>query len=248
MPNLHSNISFGLVNIPVEMTPIIKNNDTSFNQLHKKCMHRVKYIKYCPLCKKDIKESDIIKGYEYEDNKYLVFNKEELNNLKPNNDKEIEVVSFVNSSEIDPSYFEKSFFLNADTKSKAYVLFYEALKKTKKVALCKTVIGSKFYYSILRLNESGIIMTTLYFKEEINLPEHDLNKKITDKELNLAIELINSLKGKFEPSKYIDEYQERIRDAIDDKLDGKEIKKTKKTPGKQINDLMEALEKSLNKK
>lgn len=247
MANMHSSISFGLVTIPIVMNPIIKNNDTSFNQLHKKCMHRVRYIKYCPVCKKDIKESDIIKGYEYEDDKYLVFNKEELNKLKPENDKEIEVVAFINEKEVDPSYYEKSFFLNTENKSKAYILFYEALKRVKKVALCKTVIGNKFYYCILRLNQNGIIMTTLFFEEEVSIPEVDLNKKVSEKEINLAIKLIDSLKGKFEPDKYKDEYQDKIQNAIEDKLNGKEIKGTKKKPKKQINDLMEALEKSLKK-
>lgn len=248
MPNIHSNISFALVSIPVVMNPIIKNNDTSFNQLHKKCMHRARYIKYCPVCKKDLKESEIIKGYEYESDKYVVFSKEELNKLKIVNDKEIEVISFVNSNEIDPSYYEKSYFLNTETKSKSYILFYEALKKTKKVALCKTVIGNKFYYSILRLNPNGIIMTTLYFAEEVSIPEPDLDKKINQKELDLAIKLIESLEGKFEPQKYTDEYQEKIKGAIDDKLEGRTIKSTKKTSKKKINDLMEALEKSLKKK
>lgn len=248
MPNIHSNIFFALVNIPVVLNPIIKNNDTSFSQLHKKCLHRVKYIKYCPTCKKDIKENEIIKGYEYDQDKYLIFNKEELNKLKPNNEKEIDVISFISQNEIDPSFYEKSFFLEAETKSKSYILFYEALKKTKKVALCKTVIGNKFYYCILRLNLNGIIMITLYFNEEVNTPETNLNKKITQKELDLAIQLIESLKGKFEPKKYHDEYQERIKDAIDDKLNGKTIKSNKKKQKKQINDLMKALEKSLKKK
>lgn len=248
MPNIHSSISFALVNIPVAMNPIIKNNDTAFNQLHKKCMHRIKYIKFCPVCKKDIKETDIVKGYEYERNKYLVFTKDELQKIKPNNEKEIEVVSFININEVDPTYFEKSFFLESDAKSKPYILFYEALKKTKKVALCKTVIGTKFYYCILRLNKNGIIMTTLYFDEEVNIPEEQINKKINEKELSLAIKLIDSLTGHFEPIKYYDEYQDKIKDAINNKLEGKAIKTSKKKSKKKINDLMEALEKSLKKK
>ena len=114
MPNVHSNISFGLVNIPVIMNPLIKNNDTSFNQLHKKCMNRIKYIKYCEHCKKEVGEDEIIKGYEYEKDEYLTFPKEELEELKPENAKEIEVVSFINISEIDPAYFEKSYLLKTE--------------------------------------------------------------------------------------------------------------------------------------
>ena len=245
MANIHSNISFGLVNIPIIENPIIKNNDTSFNQLQEKCLHRISYVKYCPHCKKNIKEKDIVKGYEYEKDKYIVFKKDELNKLKPENEKEIEIISFVQLKEIDPIYFEKSYELNFSGKGKSYFLFCEALKKTGLVALAKTVISSKFYYSILRLFENKIIMTTLFFEEEVNLNEEKIKYDVNEKELNLAIKLIESLKGKFEPKKYKDEYQENIRNAIDKKINGKTIKSTKKTSRKQINDLMEALEKSL---
>lgn len=250
MPNIHSNINFGLVNIPIKMNPIIKNNDNSFNQLHKKCQNRIKYIKYCPKCKTDVKEKEIIKGFEYEKDKYIVFKKEELDKLRPENEKEIEIISFVPLSDIDPIYFEKSYDLDADAKgkNKAYYLFCEALKKTKLVALAKTVIGSKFYYCTLRFNSQNIIMTTLYFEEEVNTNKDDSNIEIDKKELDLAIKLITSLKGKFEPEKYKDEYQDNIKKAIEDKVEGKSIKKVKKNNKKQISDLMEALEKSLKEK
>lgn len=245
MANLKSSISFGLVNVPVVMSPIIKNNDTSFNQLHVKCKHRINYVKYCSHCKKDVKNTEIIKGFQYEKDKYIFFNKEELDVLKPSNDKEIEIVSFVNISEVDPMYFEKSYILEPSGKGKAYSLFSEAINKCKMVAIAKTVIGSKFYYVMLRFFESRIVMTTLYFEEEIILPNSELTSKVDSKELDLAIKLINSLKGKFEPYKYRDEYQDNIRKAIDDKIDGKTIKKSKVKSKKQIKNLMEALEKSL---
>ncbi len=248
MPNIHSNISFGLVNIPIVMNPIIKNNDTSFNQLHQKCLNRIQYVKYCPHCKIPIKENEIIKGYEYEKGEYLTFDKTELNKLRPENEKEIEIISFVPIEEIDPSYFEKSYMLEAETKSKAYLLFCEALKKTKRVAVAKTVLGSKFYYCILRFTAYGIIMTTLFFEEEVLLPNEQISGKLNDKELDLAIKLIESLKGNFEPEKYKDEYQDNIKNAIDDKLNGKTIKSKKKKPKTQVSDLMEALEKSLKGK
>lgn len=247
MANVHTNISFALVNIPTQMNPIIKNNDTSFNQLHDKCKHRINYVKYCPYCKKDVKNTEIIKGYQYEKDEYVFFSKEELDKLKPSNDKEIEIVSFVNINEVDPMYFEKSYILEPTGKGKAYSLFCEALNKCKMVALAKTVIGSKFYYVILRFFESRVIMTTLYFDEEIRLPNSPLKNEVNSKELDLAIKLINSLKGKFEPSKYKDEYQDNIKKAIDDKLDGKKIKKSKLKSKTQVKSLMEALEKSLKK-
>ena len=245
MPNIRTSISFALINIPVIMNPIIKNNDTSFNQLHKKCLNQIKYIKYCPHCKKNIKEIDIVKGYKYEQEKYIVFSKDELKRLQPQNEKEIEIVSFININEVDPYYFEKSYFLETEGKSKAYILFCEALKKTKKVALCKTVLGSKFYYAILRFKSNGIVMTTLYFDDEVNIPDNSLQKNIKPKELDMAIKLIESLTGKFEPEKYKDEYQNKIKNAIEDKLEGKQIKTTRKSNTKKVSDLMKALEKSL---
>lgn len=245
MPNIKTNISFSLVNIPVIMNPIIKNNDTSFNQLHKKCLSRVKYVKYCPHCKKDVKETDIIKGYKLDTDAYLTFTKEELKKLEPQNEKEIEIVSFIKESEVNPYYFEKSYFLSAPKKSKAYYLFCEALKKTKKVALCKTVLTSKFYYAILSFKENGIIMNTLFFDEEVNIPDNDYVKDIKSKELDMAIKLIDSLSSKFEPKKYKDEYQDKIKKAINDKLNGQKITGVKKKNKKQINDLMKALEASL---
>ncbi len=248
MPNIHSNISFALVNIPVVMNPVIKNNDTSFNQIHNKCHHRINYIKYCPYCKKNVSETEIVKGYEFEKENYLIFSKEEINKLKPEQEKEIDVIAFINIDEIDPRYFEKSYILKTENKSKAYNLFYEALSKTKKVALAKTVLGSKFYYCILRIIKEGIILTTLYFEEEIIIPQEKISSEVNKKELDLAIQLIDSLSAKFDPTKYKDEYQDNIKKAINDKLNGKSIKGTKKKSKKQVNDLLMALEKSLNSK
>lgn len=240
-----TSISFGLVNIPVQINPIIKNNDISFNQLHKKCGSRIKYIKYCPHCKKEVKQTDIIKGYEYEDNEYITLTNEEFDNLKSEDEKTIEVVGFIDLKEIDPVYFEKSYVVETSSKSKAYTLFKDALEKTKKVALAKTVIGTKFYYVILRLGENMILMNTLYFYEEVNIPEATIDTKYTKKELDLAVELINSLNTKFKPEELKDEYQNKIKDAIDLKIEGKQIKKPKKKREANIKDLMTALEMSL---
>lgn len=240
-----TSISFGLVNIPVQINPIIKNNDIAFNQLHKKCGSRIKYVKYCPHCKKEVKQTEIVKGYEYEDNEYITLTNEEFDNLKSEDEKTIEVVGFVDLKEIDPVYFEKSYVVETNSKSKAYTLFKDALSKTKKVALAKTVIGTKFYYVILRLGENRLLMNTLYFYEEVNIPEATVDTKYTKKELDLAVELINSMNMKFKPEELEDEYQSKIRDAIDLKIEGKQIKKPKKKRETNIKDLMTALEMSL---
>jgi len=238
-------ISFGLVNIPVEMKPIIKNNDVAFNQLHKKCLSRIKYVKYCPHCKKEVKQTDIIKGYEYEDDAYITLTDEEIKNLKGENDKTIEIIGFVDIKDIDPVFYEKSYVLNVPNKNKAYSLFKGALEKTKKVAIAKTIISTKFYYVAIRVKDDLLFMNTLYFNEEVVLPDAIPDVSYTKKELDLAVELINSLKMKFKPEDYQDEYQDKVKDAIEDKINGKTIKKTKTKKSTNIKDLMTALEMSL---
>lgn len=240
-----TSISFGLVNIPVEMNPIIKNNDIAFNQLHKKCLSRIRYVKYCPHCKKEVKQSDIIRGYEYKEDQYVTFSDEEFDKLKSEDEKIIEIVGFVSLNEIDPIYYEKSYVLRTSSKSKSFSLFKEALNKTKRVALAKTVIGTKFYYVVIRLKEDLLIMNTLYFDEEVMIPEEVTASKFTKKELDLAVQLVNSLKMKFKPEDYVDEYQEKIKEAIKLKEDGKSLKKPKVNKSKNIKDLMTALELSL---
>ncbi len=245
MANLKSAISFGLVHIPVVVNPVIKNNDTNFNYLHKKCLNRISYIKYCPVCKKDVRQNDLIKGYEYSDDKYVTFDEEDFSKLKSDGDKTIEIISFVNFKDIDPIYFEKSYYLKTDNKNKAFSLFKNALKKSGKVAIAKTIIGSKSYYAVLRFGIANIIMTTLYYEEEIRLDESELKNNYTEKEMDLALKLIDSMTSKFNPSEYKDEYQDKIKYAIEQKVAGKEIKQTKKKKEKTITNLLEALESSL---
>lgn len=240
-----TSISFGLVNIPVTMNPIIKDNDVSFHQLHKKCGSRISYVKYCSHCKKEVKQSDIVKGYQYEEDKYVTLSNEKFNNLKSEDEKNIEIIGFIDLKEVDSVYYEKSYAILPPTKSKAYSLFVTALQKTKKVALAKTVISTKFYYVILRLKENSLIMNTLYFQEEVLIPETINEVSYSKKELDLAIKLVESLKTSFKPEDYVDEYQDKVKKAIQMKIAGKEIKKTKTKKATNIKDLMTALEMSL---
>ena len=245
MANLHSAISFGLVNIPIVYNPVIKNNDTTFNQLHKKCLNRIHYQKYCDHCKKIVKESELVKGYEYEKGEYITFTKEELSNMQVDLKDSIEIVSFVPENEIDSYYYEKSYILTTSKKSKAYSLFLEALKKSKKVAVAKTTIGTKFYYVLLKYFEGNILMSTIYFEEEINVPATTIEAKFTKKELDLAMKLIEHLSGHFTPNEYQDDYQKQIKDAINDKVNGQEIPKKTKKKKASIKDLVTSLQKSL---
>lgn len=248
MANYKSAISFGLVHIPVSLEPVIKNNDTSFNQLHKKCKHRISYIKYCPYCKKDVEQKDLVKAYEYTKDNYVEFTKEDFEKIKTEEDKTLEIISFVKISEIDPIYLEKSYYLETDKKNKAYTLFKKALEKEKKVAIAKTILGNKTYYGMIRFSDKAIIFTTFYFEEEIKNSDIIEDYTYSEKELNLAIELIKSMTDKFKPETFKDDYQDKIKDAIEKKINGEKIKTSKSKKKESISDLMEALEKSIRKK
>lgn len=248
MANYKSAISFGLVHIPVALNPIIRNNDTSFNQLHKKCHNRIKYLKYCPHCDEEVKQKDLVKAFEYSKDEYIEFTEKDFEKLISEEEKNLDIISFVKIEEIDPMYYEKSFYLETDPKNKAFSLFKAALKKEKKVAIVKTVLGNKTYYATLRFSERNVIMTTLYFEEEIKETIELEDNKFSDKELNLAVELIKNMTDKFRPETYTDDYQDKIKDAIELKIQGKEIKPVKSKKTKSINDLIGALEESIKRK
>lgn len=245
MAGINSTISFGLVNIPVVYSPIIKNNDISFNQLHKKCLNRIQYQKYCNHCKKIVKEPDIIKGYEHAKGEYVTFTKEELSNMQIDIKGLIEVIAFVPADEIDPYYYEKSYILSSPKKSKAFSLFLETLKRSKKVAVAKTSLSSKFYYVLLRYFEGNILMSTIYFQEEVNIPEAIHEAEFSKKELDLALKLVDNLSGHFEPRKYEDDYQNSIKNSIEAKIKGKKITKKRSKKVSSTKDLLAMLQKSL---
>lgn len=243
--NYQTNISFGLVNIPVLLNSAIKDNNVTFNLLHKKCDTRLEFIRYCPHCKEKVKQNEIVKGYEYNDNSYITFTNEEFNKLKSDNDKSIEIIAFVDINEIDPVYYDKSYILNANKSTKAFELFKEALRKSRKVAIAKTYLHNRLYYVVIRFGYKNIILNTLYYEEEIKLQEEKTKKNYTDDELKMAIKLIDSLTDNFKPEEYKDEYQNRIKDAINKKMHGEKITKVKGKKQKSIDDLYKALEASL---
>lgn len=197
------------------------------------------------IVKKIVTEADLIKGYEYEKGEYVTFTKEELSNLQIDSKDTIEIVSFVPNEEIDPYYYEKSYILTTPKKSKAYSLFVEVLKKSKKVAVAKTSLSTKFYYCLLKYFEGNILMSTMYFEEEVNLPDAVIEAKFTKQELDLAMKLVDQLSGHFEPNNYQDDYQNSIKEAINEKIEGNTIPKKVKKKKSTMKDLVTSLQKSL---
>ncbi len=243
--NYQTNISFGLVNIPVLLNSAIKDNNVTFNLLHKKCDTRLEFIRYCPHCKEKVKQNEIVKGYEYSDNNYVTFTSEEFAKLKNENDKAIEIISFVDINEIDPVYYDKSYILTPNKSTKAFELLKEALRKSKKVAIAKTYLHNRLYYVVIRFGYQNIIMNSLYYEEEVKLQKEKMKKNFTEAELKMAMQLVENLTDKFKPEEYKDEYQNRIKDAINKKMHGEKITKVKGKKKKSIDDLYKALEASL---
>lgn len=241
-------ISLGLLYIPVGLYTTTRDNDIRFNQLCKDTKERVRYKKICPSCNKEVKSDEIIKGYEYEKDKYVIMTEEELEKIKTKKDKTIHVIQFVNLSEIDQIYYERNYYVIPETGAeKAFELLRTAMLNEQKVALAQTVIGTKQNLIVLYPREEGIIAKTLFYHDEIvPIPKQIPKVELQDAEITMAKTLINSMTGPFEPTAYKDEYQERLRDAILQKIHGEDIVAVDTSTPNNVIDLMEALQRTLD--
>ncbi|MGM8364725.1 Ku protein [Virgibacillus sp. W0181] len=247
-------ISFGLVNIPVKMHAATENKDVRLRQLHKECQSPIKYEKVCPVCDRDIEEEEIVKAYEYAKNKFVVLDEEELKALKKEQeDKAVEIVDFVKLEEIDPIYFEKSYYLSPDESgSKAYSLLRAALEETGKIGIAKMMIRSKEQLAVIRIYSNTIVVETIHYPDEVravqdvpNVPEQ---KEVAKKELDTAKMLIDQLTTSFEPEKYTDEYRTSLLQLIEEKKNNEQtVAGKEKAKPDNVTNLMDALQASLDK-
>lgn len=248
-------ISFGLVNIPVKMHAATENKDIKLRQLHKKCKTPIKYEKTCPNCEEEVKNEDIVKAYEYAANKFIILDDEELETLKKEQeDKAVEIIDFVQLQEIDPIYFEKSYYLSPNEGgSKAYALLREALTDTGKIGIAKMMIRSKEQLAVIRVYKDAIVVETIHYPDEVrnvkDVPNVPNKESVMKKELDTAKMLIDQLTTEFEPEKYKDDYRTALMELIETKKNNEEIEiggESKAKPDNVIN-LMDALQESLNR-
>jgi len=240
-------ITFGLVYIPITLSLCIKEHDIGFNMLEKKTKSRIKYQKTCVDCNNRIvKNEDIVKGYQYEKGKYVVFTDEDFEKIKTPKDKNITIEQFVNLEEIDPIYFDKAYYVKPTGADKAYQVLLKAMQSENKAGIAKTVLGTKETLILLRAHDGKMLINTLYFHNEVQAPPTVASVKLSEEELNLAKNLINQMTKSFEPQKFKDEYHIKLQKAIKRKIAGNEIveHKPEKEQVKIIN-LIEALQKSL---
>ena len=242
-------ITFGLVYIPITLSLCVKEHDIGFNMLEKNTKTRIKYKKTCVDCNdKEVKNEDIVKGYQYEKDKYVIFTDKDFEKLKTKKDKNITIEQFVDLKEVDPIFFDKAYYVKPSGADKAYNLLLQAMESQNKAGVAKTVLGTKETLILLRVQDGKMIINTLYFASEIQKAPEIKKSTISKKELDLAKTLINQMTDNFNPAKFKDEYHEKVKKAIKRKISGNEIieAKDEKETVKIIN-LMEALQKSIEK-
>ncbi|KML36899.1 Ku protein [Cytobacillus firmus] len=247
-------ISFGLVNIPIKLHSATEDKDIKLRNLHKECHSPIKYEKTCPVCEKEIKNEDIVKAYEYTKGKFVVLEDEDLEKLKQENeDKAVEIMDFVKIQEIDPIYYNRTYYMSpGDGGGKAYSLLRKALETSEKVGLAKIIIRSKEQLAVVRVYENTLVMETIHYPDEVrkaaDVPNVPAEDKVTDKEIDTAIMLIDQLTTEFKPEKYNDDYRTALLELIEAKRTGKDIvTPVEKEPAANVTDLMAALQASIDK-
>ena len=254
-------ISFGLVNIPIQVFSATQKEDyTSFNQLCENG-HKIKYKKWCPVEEREVPWSEIKKGYEITKNNYVVLEKEEIENIKLKSTNTIEVKEFIDAEEFDAIFIEKNYYIgpddgkkkNSQTPNKAYSLFVKILNETKKIAIGKVVLKDKEQLVALRAYQRGLVMHQLKYLDEIRPMDEigglDSSQKIDPKELSLGKTLVENLTTeKFDPGQYSDSYAKELEKLIEAKSKGQKVTVKEEEKLEETTDILEALKASLKVK
>lgn len=242
-------LTFGLVSIPIKMFVAARSKRVYLHQLHRDCHTRLKQPLFCPHCNRIVDRSEVIKGYEYETGQYVLVDQDEIKKITPPSGKTMEILAFVKENEIDPVYFDSSYFALADEQGhKGYALLVKALEDMKMVGIAKVTMHQREYTVFVRVRANGLTIHTMYYANEIASVEGygavD-HVKVTPQEVKLAEQLVKSLETNFKPERYHDEFQERLRELVEGKAKGqKNAVAPEHHPGRVI-DIMQALKKSL---
>jgi len=235
--------------MPVRLFSGARSNGISFNQLHRTDHHRVKQQLICPLDNQVLDRSEIVKGYEYRKDEYVIIEPDEIKKIEPRTAKTMEILEFVKSSDVDPVYFESSYYMMPEEAGRRpYALLTKALEESEYVAIAKLTMHNREYTVFLRRHKGGMMLHTMYYKEEVKEVESfgAPDVEIKEAELKVAHQLIEALADEWDPDKYHDTFQENLKKLIETKLEGGEIQEVEK-PKKlaPVIDLMAALKESL---
>ena len=244
-------VSFGLVTIPISLYTATEDKDVRFHQLHKTDQARIRYKKFCEQEEEEVTDDEIVKGYEVSKGQYVLMEDKDFEDLPLSTSHAIEIQEFVDLPEVDPIYFQKSYYLEPqEGAAKPYALLREAMERSNKVALAKVVLRNKEQLATLRIYNDVMVMETLFYPDEIRnadeLVEGTKKASINDKEVQMAINLIEALSGEFDPAKYRDEYREALLERIEQKREGRPIEAAPAAkPAPKVMDLFETLRASV---
>ena len=244
-------LTFGLVSFPVRLFSAARSETVSFNLLHKDDNSRIKQVTFCQAEDKPVPRSELVKGYEYEKDHYVVIEDEDIKKVAPKTAKVMEILEFVKSDQVDPIYLESSYYVAPDEGGeKPYALLYAALRQSNYYAVAKVAMHNREHIIILRPGAKGILSHTMYYQDEIRQVEEFRTDTslVKDKELDMAKMLISSLESDFEPQKYHDTYRVNLQKMIEAKIEGKKVVATPEPHVAPVIDIMEALKKSLAEK
>ena len=245
-------INFGLVTIPVKLQTAIRTNDLRFNFLHKTDEGRINNVRRCSLDGEEVAYSEIVRGYEYEKGQYVILTDEDFDRVNPEATQSVDIVQFVELSEINPMFYDKPYYLEPDKRGRhAYALLREALKAENKVGIAKVVIRSREHLAALKPNGDALVLELMHFADEIvdqaslELPA---GEKPLENEMKVAKMLIETMSEPFDAEKFKDTYREEVLAMIDARVAGKEIPKAKSKPAVHDNvvNLMDVLQRSLD--
>lgn len=245
-------LSFGLVNIPVRLFAATEKKDLKFRYLHAPCHTPLEYQKVCSTCKTEVPWEEIIRGYEYERGLFVVLSEEEINAAAGEKERLIEIQDFIKIEEIDPIFFQNSYYLAPDGPGgRPYSLLREAMLETGKIALATVTLRTKESMAVVRTYKEVLSLSTMFFPDEVrsvrDLPDLPKGMEVREKELVMAKELIENLASSFEPEKYQDSYREKLLNVIQAKVEGKEISVAPSPEREKVVDLLEALQASVKK-
>jgi DNA end-binding protein Ku len=235
--------------MPVRLFSGARSSGISFNQLHRTDHHRVKQQLICPADNQVLERSDIVKGYEYRKDEYVIIDPEEIKKIEPKTAKTMEILEFVKTDEVDPVYFESSYYMVPEEAGRRpYALLTKALEESEFVAIAKLTMHNREYTVFLRPHKGGLMLHTMYYAEEVREVESfgAPEVEIKDAEIKVAHQLIEALAGEWDPEKYHDSFQDNLKKLIETKLEGGEVQAVEQ-PKKlaPVVDLMAALKESL---
>jgi DNA end-binding protein Ku len=243
-------ISFGLLSIPIRLFPAARPERIQLHQLHKECHTRLRQPLYCPKHRRIVERSEVVKGYEYEKDRYIVVEEQELKKIAPPSSKNMEIQAFVRGSQIDPIFFESSYLaLPEKDNPKPYVLLLKALEESDRVGIAKVTMHQREYTVLIRPRSHGLTIHTMYLVNEIRsvggYGKIAQDVKLRPQEIKLAEQLVESLSEDFKPQQYHDTYLENLKALIEAKREGKTIVEEAAPKRAPVIDMMEALKRSL---